>query len=72
MMRMNVIENRLKDLDKALDDLRDIMKVINEDINSGLLITDDIQQSIIDKYADMGRRLIDEKDYLNNHFTHLD
>lgn len=69
---MNVIENRLKDLYKALDDLRDIMKVINEDINSGLLITDDIQQSIIDKYADMGRRLIDEKDYLNNHFTHLD
>jgi hypothetical protein len=72
MMRMNVIENRLKDLDKALDDLREIMKVINEDINSGLLITDDIQQLIIDKYADMGRRLIDEKDYLNNHFTHLD
>ena len=72
MMRMNVIENRLKDLDKALDDLRDIMKVINEDINSGLLITDDIQQSIIDKYADMGKRLINEKDYLNNHFTHLD
>jgi hypothetical protein len=72
MMRMNVIENRLKDLDKALDDLRDIMKVINEDINSGLLITDNIQQSIIVKYADMGRRLIDEKDYLNNYFTHLD
>ncbi len=71
-MRMNVIENRLKDLDKALDDLRDIMKVINEDINSGLLITDNIQQSIIVKYADMGRRLIDEKDYLNNYFTHLD
>jgi hypothetical protein len=65
---MNVFENRIAEVEKLINDLREVIIAINIDIEGGTLTPDESQQKLIDLYAENGRKLLEEEKRLKSKF----
>lgn len=60
-----IIQSRITELTKKLDDCKNIIEICNQEIEQGILIPNKIQQTQIDAIAEFGRNTIDQIKLLN-------
>jgi hypothetical protein len=57
---MKLIDERLKELQVRVENLREMISIINKEIESGELVLSDSEQSVIDYTALQGRNALKE------------